>query len=176
MKRVFLFMVICLIAVRADAGKIWLGAGLGGGSEGMAATFNFSGQVDNKWLFGMRFVRMSELSRVNENSGWFGGEEFSPSVSDGGILFGRILNDNTDSMIIALSIGVGTVNIVEKGEWVDSWLFKDHWGKISSTTAGFLFQGEFEFKKITVLGFADFNSIKSFGGISLSYKLFTSKR
>ncbi|MBU8934148.1 MAG: hypothetical protein KOO62_09080 [candidate division Zixibacteria bacterium] len=160
-----------------QAGDFWLAFGAGVGSEGLAGHANGSLQLGSHGLVSIRWAESRELGGVNDSDdGLFSGPSFRRGANDFGILFGWVKVDKQQKSSLSVSAGVGSVTVTQKGEWIDNWIFPDQWDKEVSTTTGFLLQGQLFRGKWGFQAFADFNSIKSFGGVVVSMRLLVSSK
>ena len=152
------------------AGEVWTALGVGMGSDGLAGCASGSLQVGRHGLISMRWVGTSELNAVNKGDGFFGGENFYPGAYDYGILLGWVAINDRERSSVSASVGIGQATITEKGRWVDNWIFPDHWDKVERSATAILLQGQWFVKKFGLQVFADFNSVRSFGGMVVSLR------
>jgi hypothetical protein len=169
MKTIITLVVLLAGCQPLLAGDAWMAGGLGFGSEGIAGSLTGSFQVGRFGLFSARFLQIQQLDQVNGGDN-HGGEAFSPGASDIGILVGWAHTDPVRNSVLSLSAGIGSATIIERGEWKDNWIFDDYWDKVQKSATGLLLQGEMFVNKYGVQVYADINSIRSFGGVVVSWR------
>ena len=151
------------------AGEAWSALGGGVGSYGLALYASGSLQVGRHGLISVRWAGTSDLDQVND-AGFFSGESFCEGAYDIGILLGWVIINDQKRSSISASVGVGRATITERGDWIDNWLFPGYWDKEQQTTTGFLLQSQLFVKRFGIQAFADFNSVRSFAGMVVSFR------
>jgi hypothetical protein len=170
MRALALTVILIVCCCESKANDFWISGGLGVGSRDIAELAGASLQITRHLLVSGRWCKTHALTRYNDDGGFFSSNGFSPSASDYGILLGWITKDSPRKNTLSFSVGVGEVNIVDRGEWLDNWIFADGWDKIERNSSGLLLQGQFFHKDFGVQFFANKNGIDSFGGLVLSWR------
>ena len=178
MKIIVAVAIIIICCAPSHAGDMWLTTGGGVGSEGLAWCTNGSMQIGEHALLSLRGAGSWNLDVVNDDNGFlFDQPSFRPGVSDFGFLIGWVNTTQPQRNSISFSVGIGSTTITEKGDLNErSYLtfFGAGWTKEQQTTTGFLLQSQLFAKKFGFQAFADFNPVRSFGGIVLSYRFLRS--
>jgi len=172
MKTIITFVLVLLSSPSLSADDFWLAAGGGGATKGLAIYGGLSLQIQRHILFGLRGVKTTDLSTVNEGrDGWFDGPEFSEAASDYGFLLGWIIaQDKEQKSIFTTSLGIGVVTVTERGRRVNNWLGPDYWAKEQNSATGLALESQIFFRKFGFVAFANVNSLESFGGLVVSWR------
>lgn len=171
MKALVVTMILVAFCCGASANDFWVSGGLGVGSRDWAELACASLQLNRHMLLSMRWSKTHQSEQYNDEGGFFSSEGFSPSSSDFGMLLGWVTKDTVRKNSLSFSIGVGQATIVDRGEWLDNWIFPDEWDRVEQAATGLILQGQFFHNNFGMQLFMNNNRVSNFGGVVLCWRV-----